>query len=342
VKGSTYEDAGVNIARGDAASADAFRQMQQTFDETVVVDTGLPAIQLIKALRLPGRPRLHATVDGVGTKLLYAAACGIHDTVGIDLVAMCVDDHARYNIYPICFAAYRGTNTIDETVFSSVTKGVVEGCKRAGVPYIAGETAEMPGFYAGSHYELVGVSVGVYEEGALRHGQDTRLGDLLVALPSFGGGSNGFSLMRHVFPPEKVAARESAVGPEEILKPAPIFTRPVLKANRTYKTIRGWAHITGGGLGERGKLASLLPSGFCARLDRKSWQVPPLFQKVQEAGSISDEEMFSTFNMGLMMIAPVQKRQAAQVVRFFESLGISAAVVGRVEEQTGVNKIEVV
>ncbi|OGY26218.1 MAG: phosphoribosylformylglycinamidine cyclo-ligase [Candidatus Woykebacteria bacterium RBG_16_44_10] len=338
----TYEDSGVSLTRGDVASQDALRLTQQTFDETVTVDFGLPVIELIKVLQLPGRPLLHATMDGVGTKLMYAAACDAHDTVGIDLVAMCVDDHSRYNIRPICFAVYRGTNTIDENVFSLVTRGVVEGCKQAGVPYIAGETAEMPGFYSDSHYELVGVSVGVYEEGTIRRGQNTLPGDLLVALPSLGGGSNGFSLIRRFFPPEEVAAGKSLVSREEVLNPTPIYTRLVLEANRTYETIRGWAHITGGGLGERGKLASLLPEDLCARLDRKSWQVPPLFKKIQEVGGISDETMFSTFNMGLMMIAPVQKRSAAKVARFFESLGIPAAIVGRIEERRGVDKVEII
>ena len=336
---TTYEDAGVSLARGDAASEDALRQMKATFKEYVVLDLGLPVVDLFAAIpKHWRRPMLRHAVDGVGTKLIYAANCRLVNTVGEDLVAMCTDDLARYNIRPLAFSAYRGANFIDERTLSLVVWGIVSGCKKAEIPYTAGETAEMPGFYVGSHFELVGFCDGIYEHGTLRYGQDTKAGDILIALPSLGPGSNGFSLIRSVFPPEEVVAGKSPVTCEEVLRPTSIYTRQVLKANERYKTIRGWAHITGGGLGEKGKLAKLLPRGLCASLDRESWKVPSIFLKVQQVGNISDEVMFSTFNMGLMMIAPVQNRQANNVVQFFESLGIPAAIVGRVEKQKGLSK----
>jgi len=334
---------GVSLARGDAASAEAFAQMQATFGKTVVVDSGLPGIDTRMAFpRHFRRPIITAAPDGVGTKLIYAAACGIPGSVGIDLVAMCADDQARWDIIPISFSVYRGTNTIDPEVFAQVTKGVVEGCKLAGgIPYISGETAEMPGFYVDSHYELVGVCNGVHDFGKLRRGGDIRDGDLLVSLPSKGGGSNGFGEIRLAFPPDEVAAGRVSLTPEEVLRPTPIYTVPVLKANAAFPSIRGWAHITGGGLGERGKLAHILPAGLCATLDRKSWEVPVIFRKVQEVGGTSDKKMFSIFNMGLMMVAVVSKKDAARLVRFLEGLGYAPSIVGRVEKQKGTKKVVV-
>ncbi len=334
----SYEQTGVSLARGDAASADAFARMQITFNSSISMDSGLAVVDLKKVIRRMKNPRLHSTMDGVGTKLIYAAVCGIHDTVGFDLVAMCVDDHSRYNITPVNFTVYRGTNKIDEGIFSRVVEGVAKACKKAGVPYTSGETAEMPDFYTGPNYELVGTSVGVYDAGTLRKGEEIRSGDLLIALPSFGGGSNGFSLTRSIFPPEEVASGKTPVTPEMILKPTPIYTQEVLLANRRYKSIRGWAHITGGGLGEKGKLAALLPEGLTAVLDRKSWQIPEIFRQIQTAGRVDNERMFETYNMGPMMITPVAVRQAQSVVRFFESCGVEAWIVGRVEESGGTNR----
>jgi len=334
----SYEQAGVSLARGDAASADAFARMQVTFNSSILLDSGLAVVDLKKVIRGMKNPRLHSTMDGVGTKLIYAAFCGISDTVGFDLVAMCVDDHSRYNIIPINFTVYRGTNKIDEGIFSRVVEGVAQACKKAGGPYTSGETAEMPDFYQGVNYELVGTSTGVYDAGTLRKGGGIRSGDLLVALPSFGGGSNGFSLTRNIFPPEEVASGKAPVTPEMILKPTPIYTQEVLSANSRYKSIRSWAHITGGGLGEKGKLASLLPDGLVAVLDRRSWEIPPIFQQIQTVGRVDSERMFETYNMGLMMIATVAVRQAQTVISFFESCGVEAWIVGRVEESRGAGR----
>ena len=335
MKSSSYEQSGVSLARGDTASADAFARLQKTFNSSILMDSGLAVVDLKKVIGGMKNPRLHSTTDGVGTKLIFAAACGISDTVGFDLVAMVVDDHSRFNITPINFTVYRGTNRIDEGIFSRVVEGIVQACKKAGVPYTSGETAEMPDFYQGANYELVGTSTGVYDAGTLRKGEGIRSGDLLVALPSFGGGSNGFSLTRSIFPPEEVASGKAPVTPEMILKPTPIYTQEVLSANRRYKSIRGWAHITGGGLGEKGKLAALLPNGLIAVLDRKSWQIPEIFRQIQTVGGVDSERMFETYNMGLMMIAPVAARQAQIVISFFESCGVEAWIVGRVEEASG-------
>jgi len=336
----SYEEAGVSLARGDAASEDAKRQIQLSHNGSVISELGMFGIDLQAVLPNHWKnPILSQTADGVGTKLIYAAVGGQHETVGIDLVAMVVDDHSRYNRRPITFAAYRGTNTISPEIFSLVLKGVVDGCVQAGVPYTAGETAEMPGFYVDPHYEIVGFSVALHERGSLRVGQKTVPGDLLIGLPSNGVGSNGFSLLRKLWPPEKVVAGRCPVTLDQILKPTPIYTKAVLAVNDAVGTIRGWAHITGGGLGERGKLVQLLPSGLAAELDSRSWNVPDIFLEAQKAGDLSDERMRETFNMGLMMIAPVNPQHERMAVHVLEQHGCRPIIVGRVVEQTGDKRV---
>jgi phosphoribosylformylglycinamidine cyclo-ligase len=337
-----YEEAGVSLARGDFASQEARQQVAATYNDYVSVTKGVAEIDLLRAI--PAwikNPQLASAMDGVGTKLIYAAAARRVDTVGRDLVAMVVDDLVRYNIFPLTFGMYRGFNQIDVGVARLVLQGAVDGCVQAGlVPYTSGETAEMPGFYSGSNFELVGFSVGVHEKGELRDGSATQPGDLLIGLPSYGGGSNGFTLFRQIWPPEDVVAGKCPVTIEEILVPTPIYAKPVLITNQEYPSIRGWAHITGGGLGCRGKLPSLLPEGLSAELDTTSWTVPAIFNKVRDAGSLSLEDWRETFNLGLMMVAPITPSEATSAIRLLESLGCEPAIVGRVIEHSGENRVQ--
>lgn len=340
MSGVSYESSGVSLARGDAASSSAILQAQETYDESVVIEHGQRGRRLKFLIPgIPGDPVFSEAVDGVGTKLIYAALAERYDTVGEDLVAMVIDDHSRYNRKPISFAWYRGSNRISLEQASLIMNGVVEGCKKAQVPLLGGETAEMPNFYVDPHFEIVGFSTALHEYGSLRVGQETVAGDILIAVPSNGGGSNGFTLLRRVFTPRSVVAGLCAVTIEEILAPTPIYTPFIMKAMEECKTIRGWAHITGGGLGESGKLAHLLPEGLAAKLDPSSWEVPHLFKTVQEVADISDENMRDAFNLGLMMVAPVAKEEAEQLIRFLESLFCRPMVVGKVIEQAGERKV---
>jgi phosphoribosylformylglycinamidine cyclo-ligase len=270
---------------------------------------------------------------------MYAAVAKRFKTVGRDLVAMVVDDISRYNRRPLGFSMYRAANTIVADYFHDIIAGAVEGCLDAGVPYVAGETAEMPDFYASLNFELVGFSDAIHERGTLRFGQKTESGDVLLALPSLDGGSNGFSFFRKIWPPEKVWAGECSVTVDDVLKPTPIYTKQVLEVMAACPTIRGWAHITGGGLGERGKLTQILPKGLAVHLDQKSWPIPRIFRLAQEESGASDEEMRSTFNMGLMMIAPISRQEANEAVRILTGLGCYPLIVGRVEERRGDKQI---
>ena len=337
---TTYESSGVSLARGDAASEDAKRQIVQTFDDSVVFDHGIPGKRLRALYPELERDIIETTcVDGVGTKLIYAAAADLLETVGEDLVAMVVDDVVRFNRRPISFSGYRGRNTIEEEAFHRILSGMVSGCKKAGTPYLSGETAEMPGFYANNNFEIVGSSVAHHEFGKLRVGQDTQIGDALIALPSRGVASNGFSFLRDIWPPQDVLAGVCPVTIDEILEPTPIYTQQIIEVNKRCTTIRGWAHITGGGLGERGKIPQILPQGMTARLFQDNWQVPNIFRLAQGAAKASDEQMRSTFNLGLMFIAPVHQDEAMEAFKILTDLGCEPMIVGYVVAQEGSQRV---
>lgn len=330
-----YEESGVSLARGDFASEDARKKLRKTFNESVSFEQEIPTISLNRVIPFDWtNPCLASAVDGVGTKLIYAAVGSEFSTIGQDLVAMVVDDLARYNIKPIKFCLYRGANTIVQEYFSEILDGVVEGCIKAGTPLITGETAEMPGFYIPPHFEVVGFSEGIYEHGTLRKGQNTKVGDALVALPSLGLGSNGFSKIRDIWSPWETIAGKCSASIEDVLVPTPIYCLDVLAANKDFPSIRGWAHITGGGLGERGKLPQLLPKGMAAELDYASWYTPDIYEDVENDGDLTKDQMADAFNLGLMMVAPIASEDAQKVVDNFKGWGVEASIVGRVVEQT--------
>src|SRR3990172_4386421 len=219
-----YEESGVSIARGDAASADAFAQLAKTFNERSQLVKGMVAL----STDFPHmeHPMLALATDGVGTKLKYAFASGQHSTVGIDLVAMCVNDLARNNITPLGFALYRATGKIDPSVMHDVVEGVVEGCLQAGCVYMTGETAEMPGFYQDGEYDLAGFAVGVFDRDRLITGEEIKEGDTVFGIASSGLHSNGFSAVRKLFPPDDVVGQPELLA--QILQPTRIYVLDVL------------------------------------------------------------------------------------------------------------------
>ena len=329
----TYEESGVSIARGDAASADAFQQLVRTLNENTDLVNGLVALKAdFSHLK---EPRLVFASDGVGTKLKYAFASGKHNTVGIDLVAMCVNDLARNNVQPLAHCLYRATGKIDQQVMHSVVEGVVEGCVQADCVYTTGETAEMPGFYQEGEYDLAGFAVGVVDRGKVITGEAIQEGDLVFGLGSSGLHSNGFSLVRKLFPPEE--AVEDSRLLHQILLPTRIYVKPVLAVNQRYE-IHGWAHITGGGI--VGKLGKIIPDGLTARLDTTKWPVHNIFRRVREAGHVSDQEMRSTFNLGLGMIGVAPKDVAKQAVKFLAQQGEAAYLIGEIIRSSKEGKVE--
>jgi len=279
-------------------------------------------------------PVLVAGTDGVGTKLKLAHQCDRHDTVGIDLVAMCVNDVLTCGAEPLFFLDYLATGKLDEDQLAAVVAGITTGCKQAGCALLGGETAEMPGFYLPGEYDLAGFCVGLVEKSQMLDGARVQIGDVAIALPSSGIHSNGFSLVRKIVEQAGLDLSESlpelgtaSLG-EILLTPTRIYVAPVLAALRAGLPIHGMAHITGGGLPEN--LPRCLGEGQSVHVDPTSWEVPPLFTWLESAGSVARPEMFNTFNMGIGFVVLVPGDRADDTCRFFQAQGLAAWLLGEV------------
>jgi phosphoribosylformylglycinamidine cyclo-ligase len=282
------------------------------------------------------KPVLISSTDGVGTKLKVAFAAGVHDTVGIDLVAMCVNDVVVQGAEPLFFLDYFATGHLDEAVAEAVIRGIAAGCKEAGCSLIGGETAELPGMYAANEYDLAGFCVGIVDRDRLIDGSGITVGDKVIGLASTGVHSNGYSLVRkilfadggydvgHVFP-----ELGRPLG-EVLLTPTRIYVRTALNLMRDF-TIKGMAHITGGGLPEN--LPRVLPQGCQAVLERSAWEVPPIFRLLQDLGRVEDAEMLRTFNCGVGMAAVVPARELDEVMARLDALGQKVWVIGEIRER---------
>ena len=242
-------------------------------------------------------PILVSGTDGVGTKLKVAIEAGIPDTVGIDLVAMCVNDIVVQGAEPLFFLDYYATGKLEVETGRRIVAGIAEGCRRAGCALIGGETAEMPGMYADGDYDLAGFSVGAVERDQLLPRTDIAPGDVVLGLASSGLHSNGYSLVR------KIVARGGGYDKKALLEPTRIYVKPLLAAIRSTKAIKGLAHITGGGL--PGNVPRCLPDGLRARLDARQWPPPPVFGWLRAEGRVPTDDMLRTFNCGLGMIVVV-------------------------------------
>jgi phosphoribosylformylglycinamidine cyclo-ligase len=267
---------------------------------------------------LPGGGHLAASADGVGTKIKVAIAAGRHRGIGVDIVNHCVNDIATAGARPLFFLDYFATGKLDPDVFAQLVEGMTEACREAECALLGGETAEMPGVYALGDYDLAGFIVGLVEPGS--HRERVKAGDALVGLPSNGLHTNGYSLARKVF--EGVPLDESLAN--ELLAPHGSYLRDLQRIRW-----KGAAHITGGGI--PGNLPRSLPESLGGRLHRRSWKVPAIFEKIQERGRVSDDEMWRTFNMGLGMILVVDPKDVPR----------EAMVVGEVVEQSGPDRVEI-
>jgi phosphoribosylformylglycinamidine cyclo-ligase len=279
-------------------------------------------------------PLLVATTDGVGTKLKVAAATGRHHGVGIDLVAMCVNDLVVQGAEPLFFLDYLATPRLDPVIAESIIAGIAEGCRQAGCALIGGETAEMPGHYAEGDYDLAGFAVGAVARDRVLTGADARAGDVLLALASSGPHSNGYSLIRRIVAEQGLgwdapapfdAAR--SLG-EALLEPTRIYVASCLAAIRT-GGVRALAHITGGGLTEN--LPRVLPADLAAALDATALPPPPVFRWLASAGDVTPEEMVRTFNCGVGMVAVVAAEAVADVGAALTAAGETVTVIGRLE-----------
>ncbi|MBN2582960.1 MAG: phosphoribosylformylglycinamidine cyclo-ligase [Planctomycetes bacterium] len=327
-KAMTYKAAGVDIDKADKLIRQLAPLIHSTNRPGTVGKIGGFGGLFAAPTRGMKRPLLVSGTDGVGTKLLVAQAVGRHDTVGIDLVAMCVNDIVCSGAEPLFFLDYFATGGIEDRVYRDVLKGVVNGCKQAGCVLLGGETAEMPGLYKRGDYDLAGFAVGVVDEPKVVDGRRIKPGDAVIGLKSSGLHSNGFSLARKVF------TRKELAGPwgRKLLKPTIIYVKPLLKLMAAVDVL-GVANITGGGFYDN--IPRCLPKGVGVRIDRKAWRVPPIFSEVQRRGRVDEHEMFRTLNMGIGMVVVVRAAQADKARRLLEAAKVKTCLLGEITKGDG-------
>jgi phosphoribosylformylglycinamidine cyclo-ligase len=324
LKQLTYKRAGVNIRAADAWLAGMRRLIRSTHGRGVLPDLGHFAglFQLNGQLR---EPVLVASTDGVGTKLKIAQLVGVHRPIGIDVVAMNVNDVLAYGARPLFFLDYLAIGRVTPSIMSPLLRGIVAACRESGCTLLGGETAEMPGVYGPGEYDVAGFCVGIAERAKLIDGEAVRPGDAIIGLSASGVHANGLSLVRRVFTRQELKRHARA-----LLIPTRIYVKPVLEALRVVP-IRAIAHVTGGGLTRR--IPSLVAArpGLRARLQPGSWRVPAIFETIRRAGGVQTDEMMRTFNMGIGMALVVPARAADRLIRMMETFRLPAWRVGVVE-----------
>ncbi|CAN5117466.1 phosphoribosylformylglycinamidine cyclo-ligase [soil metagenome] len=325
----TYRDAGVDIDAGDSLVARIAPAAERTRRSGVL--GGIGGFSGLFALPPYREPVLVAGTDGVGTKLRLAIQLGRHDTVGIDLVAMCANDVVVQGAEPLFFLDYYATGHLDLDVAESVIKGIARGCELANVALLGGETAEMPGMYGAGDYDLAGFCVGAAEKAALIDGSRVEAGDALIGLGSSGAHSNGYSLIRKVIETADADLDHRLGGrplADLLMEPTRIYVRPLMSLI-AHVDVHAIAHITGGGL--VGNIPRVLPSGFEARLDASRWRRPPLFAWLQSQGEIADAEMLRTFNCGIGMVVCTRQEDSGRAIEILTEGGETAGLIGRIE-----------
>jgi phosphoribosylformylglycinamidine cyclo-ligase len=327
--GISYRDSGVDIDAGDALVERIKPLVKRAQRREVLAGIGGfgALIELPAGYR---RPVLVAGTDGVGTKLRLAIDTGRHETIGIDLVAMCANDVVVQGAEPLFFLDYYATGKLDVAVAEAVIRGIVEGCVQAGAALVGGETAEMPGMYHGEDYDLAGFCVGVVEKESIIDGRSIAVGDAVVGLSSSGAHSNGYSLIRKLITHGRADATTQLDGRllyERLLTPTRIYVKPLLALIRKLP-VRALAHITGGGLTDN--VPRVLAAGLEVVLERRSWPRDPIFDWLQHTGRIDPAEMYRTFNCGIGMVAIVPSDHAQAAVDLLNSHGEAAQVIGAV------------
>jgi phosphoribosylformylglycinamidine cyclo-ligase len=318
----TYKEAGVDIDAGDEL-VEHIKPLAKSTDRRGVMG-GLGGFGGLFDLKAAGfkDPILVSGTDGVGTKLKVAIETNNPDTVGIDLVAMCVNDIVVQGAEPLFFLDYYATGKLEVEIGRRVVAGIAEGCRRAGCALIGGETAEMPGMYSPGDYDLAGFAVGAAERDHLLPRGDIAPGDVVLGLGSSGVHSNGYSLVRKIM-------ERGAHDAKALMEPTRIYVKPVLAAIRSTGAIKGLAHITGGGL--PGNVPRCLPDGTRARLDARRWTAPDVFSWLKGTGQVPTDDMLRTFNCGLGMIAVVAKADVAKVIKALADGGEKVSEVGVIE-----------
>jgi phosphoribosylformylglycinamidine cyclo-ligase len=363
-KSLTYKSSGVDTAKKDGVIDEIIRLSRKTYDPRVIDHpwgfAGLFSLfPKIGVSRLSGKerdkshtaplfarsyksPTLVACSDGVGTKLKIAFLMNKHDTVGIDLVAMSINDLVVTGAEPLFFLDYISCGKVQEKIIVEIIKGIVAGCEQASCALLGGETAEMPDFYSPSEYDLAGFAVGLVDKHKVITGKDIKAGDVVIGLSASGLHSNGYSLVRKVFlgncSDEKAANKLQAYIPElgctlgdELLKPTIIYAKAVKHILRNYrykKAVKGIAHITGGGLVEN--IPRVLPKGICVEINANTFPLPPIFSLIEATGNIPREEMCRVFNMGIGLVIIADKFYAPAIIRRLKKMKYNAYNIGKV------------
>lgn len=326
----TYKDAGVDIEAGDELVERIKPAVKRSMRPEVLAGLGgFGALFEIPVDRYR-KPVLVSGTDGVGTKLRLAIETGRHDTIGIDLVAMCANDVVVQGAEPLFFLDYYATGKLSIDAAESVIKGIVEGCVQAGAALIGGETAEMPGMYAEGDYDLAGFCVGIVEKDAIIDGSHTRPGDAIIGLPSSGPHSNGYSLIRKLLKVGKATATtklDSGLLYDALLAPTRIYVKSLLALAKAIP-VHGFAHITGGGLTEN--IPRVIPKGLEVQLSAKAWQRSDVFAWLQKTGNIADVEMYRTFNCGIGMTVTVAAEHVDKALKTLTDHGERPVVIGEV------------
>ncbi len=317
----TYKSAGVNIDEADNFIRIIKPMVKRTARPEVL--GGLGGFSGLFAPRLKGMkdPVLVSSTDGVGTKLLIADLQRKYDTVGIDLVAMSVDDVVVTGAEPLFFLDYIACGRLDKAMLAQVMKGVVRGCREAGCALVGGETAELPGLYDKEQWDLAGFCVGIVDRAKIVDGRSCRKGDVAIGLASSGLHSNGFSLARKAFTEDELGGE---IG-EELLKPTRIYTKPILEVMKSVR-IKAMAHITGGGFTDN--IPRVIPDGLNVVIKEGRWPIPPVFRLIQERCGVDEHELFRTLNMGIGMVVVVAAKDAEATIALFGKMRQKAYVIG--------------
>ncbi len=339
---ATYKEAGVDIAASTEAMHRMKDHIRSTFTPGVITDVGTFGGMFQLNTADMSKPVLVSSIDGVGTKLKVAFMANKHDTVGHDIVNHCVNDILVQGARPLFFLDYFATGKLSASVVVDVVKGLSEACRNAECALIGGETAEMPGLYLEGEYDIAGCIVGLVDRDKIVDGSKVMPGDMLIGLPSNGLHTNGYSLVRHIFF-EKAKMRVDQDVPElgmtlgeELLKSHKSYGPTVQTLLKEFD-IHGMAHITGGGFYDN--IPRSLPKDCQAWVDRRNWEVPPVFKLIQELGNISEPEMFKTFNMGIGYVLVVPNEQATAIVGRLAELGEAGHIIGEV--RSGSNEVQV-
>jgi len=334
MKKITYKKAGVDIAGANVFKSKIKTLVRKSFRKEVLTDIGGFGSFFKLEKNQYKHPVLVSSSDGVGTKLVIAKLANKHDTVGIDAVAMNVNDILCTGAQPLFFLDYVAFTKVKEDVLVDVVSGINNGCIESGCSLIGGETAQMPGMYKEGEYDIAGFCVGVVEKDKIINGDKIQAGDKIIGIASSGIHSNGYSLVRKV-----LSASELKRMSAELLKPTRIYVKPVLELLRQHgQSVHGISHITGGAFYD--KISRILPKNINACIDKHSWNVPEIFRLIQNKGNIDDKEMYHTLNMGIGMVLVVQTQSAAEIIKKLSELKLKSWVIGQAIK--GSKKVEIV